>query len=77
MRDVLGIAGVVLLIAWIVMHLAGCGLFGTAAAEATYTAEHLRCVDKSATLAESRACRAGVDLRWGIAQTVRDAGGDQ
>lgn len=55
---------------FLVGHCVGCA----ASAEATYTAEHLRCVDKSATLAESRACRAGVDMRWGI---VRDAGGDQ
>ena len=31
MRDALGLAGVVLLIAWIVMHLAGCWLWPHAA----------------------------------------------
>lgn len=60
------------------MHSAGCALLRSPeAAEATYTAEHLRCVDKSATLAESHACRDAVDKRWGITHTLRDAGGDQ
>jgi len=56
--------------------LSGCGLLRSPeAAEATYTAEHLRCVDKSQTLAESHACRDAVDKRWGITHTLRkDAG---
>lgn len=37
-----------------------------AQAEALYTAEQLRCVDVATTLAESKACRAKVDARWGV-----------
>lgn len=37
-----------------------------AQAEAAYTAELLRCVDRAATLAASRACRAEVNQRWGV-----------
>ena len=37
-----------------------------AQAEAAYTAELLRCVDRAETLAQSRACRAEVDRRWGV-----------
>lgn len=60
------------------MHSAGCALFGSPeASEAAYTAEHLRCVDKSATLAESHACRDAVDKRWGITHVLRDAGGER
>jgi hypothetical protein len=33
-------------------------------AEAAYTAELLRCVDTSATLEASKACRAQADQRW-------------
>ena len=44
------------------------------AAEATYTADLLRCVDKAETLAESRACRRHVDGNYGITQTTSDGG---
>ena len=44
--------------------LAGCK--PAASAEAAYTGELLRCVDKAETLAESRACRAEVDKRWKV-----------
>jgi hypothetical protein len=47
-----------------------------AATEAAYTAELLRCVDKSATLAESKACRRNVNAKWGIVETVRDGGAE-
>ncbi len=36
------------------------------AAEGAYGAELARCVDKATTLAESKACRADVDRRWGV-----------
>lgn len=36
------------------------------AVEATYTAELVRCVDKATTLAESKACRAQVDAKFGV-----------
>jgi hypothetical protein len=52
----------------------GCASPQAAAAEAAYTADHLRCVDKAATLEESRECRASVDRKYGIVQTVRDGG---
>lgn len=48
-----------------------------AAADSAYAAEHLRCVDKFDTKEQIDACRAAVRLRWGITETVRDAGGDR
>lgn len=45
---------------------AACAPRTPAQAEAAYTAELLRCVDKAATLAASRACRAEVNQRWGV-----------
>jgi hypothetical protein len=46
-------------------------------ADAAYAAEHLHCVDKYNTRQEIDACRAGVRLRWGIAEKVADAGADR
>lgn len=37
-----------------------------AAAEATFTSDMVSCVDKSATIQESRACRAKVRERWHV-----------
>lgn len=37
-----------------------------AAAEGAYGAELLACVERAKTLAESKACRAVVDKRWGV-----------
>ena len=55
---------------WIVMLLiAGCSSPAATGAEAAYAASLLRCVDKSTTLAESKACRALVD-----AQYLKDGG---
>jgi hypothetical protein len=48
-----------------------------ASAEAAYTLELTRCVDKANTLAESKACRRRVNEQWGIVETVRDAGREQ
>lgn len=61
-------------VAFLVGLLNGCASRDAAAAEAAYTADHLRCVDKATTLAESRACRADVDRRYGIVQTATDGG---
>lgn len=61
-------------LAFLVGLLNGCASRDAAAAEAAYTADHLRCVDKSATLAESRACRDAVDRKYGIVQTATDGG---
>jgi hypothetical protein len=47
-----------------VRQLAGCHPAQTA--EVTYTAALLRCVDKSETLAESKACRSLVDAQFGV-----------
>lgn len=44
----------------------GCTPRTPAQAEAAYTAEQLRCVDVSTTLAESKACRKQVDEKWGV-----------
>lgn len=45
------------------------------AAESAYTADLLRCVDKSSTLAESKACREVVDAKWNITHTTTKDGG--
>lgn len=46
--------------------VAGCSGPAAAGAEAAYGASLLRCVDEAKTLAESKACRAAVDARWGV-----------
>ena len=61
-------------VAFLVGLLNGCASRDAAAAEAAYTADHLRCVDKATTLEESRECRASVDRKYGIVQTTRDGG---
>jgi hypothetical protein len=66
--------GFVLGVSLCVARLAACTpQQASVAAEGSYGAELLRCVDRSTTLAESKACRATVDQRWGV--TVTDAGG--
>lgn len=40
-----------------------------AAAEGAYTAELVACVEEAKTLAESKACRAEVNKRWGVVET--------
>lgn len=52
---------------FVIGHCAGCA--------ETYTAALLRCVDKSATLAESKACRRHVDGDYGITETASPEGG--
>ena len=47
-----------------------CSCTPASSPETTYAAEQAACVSAATTLAESRACRARVDERWG----VRDAG---
>lgn len=42
-----------------------------AAAEGAYTSALTRCVDKAATLAESKACRAEVNKAWGITEVPK------
>lgn len=66
-------------LACIVGHCVGClsKEAKEAAADSAYAAEHLRCVDKYDTKEQIDACRAAVRLRWGITETVRDAGGDR
>jgi len=44
------------------------------AAESSYIADHLHCVDTHETKAEIDACRAAVRVKWGIAVTTTDAG---
>jgi hypothetical protein len=39
------------------------------AAEGAYTADLVACVEEAKTLAESKACRAEVNRRWGIVET--------
>ncbi len=78
LKNALAGLGVLLLIGivgFLAAHcLIGCASRDAAAAEAAYTADHLRCVDKATTLAESKACRADVDRRYGIVQTTKDGG---
>lgn len=57
--------------------LAACVGLRPAEAQAVYLAEQLRCVDQATTRAEADECRAAVRQRWGITETVRDAGGDR
>ena len=51
---------------YVLGHCVGCGLPGdsTADTELAYRAALLRCVDKARTLAESKACRRGVDAEF-------------
>ncbi len=52
---------------WIVLLLVvGCSTPAATGTEAAYTASLLRCVDKSTTLSESKACRALVDAQYGV-----------
>jgi hypothetical protein len=37
-----------------------------AAADSSYLAEHMRCVDRYPTRPEIEACREGVRIRWGV-----------
>lgn len=46
----------------LLMLVAGCA----AAAESSYTAQQLQCVDRARTLEESKACRAEVDRAWHV-----------
>lgn len=39
------------------------------AAEGAYTGELVACVEAAKTLADSKACRAEVNKRWGITET--------
>lgn len=54
------------------VFLVGCSAAHTTA-DAAYTAAQLDCVQKSKTLAESKACRAKVDLKWGISDSSAPA----
>jgi len=46
-----------------------------ALADSTYLADQMRCVDNNDTRETIDACRKAVRERWGIAETVRDGGG--
>ena len=47
-----------------------------AIADGAYATEHLKCVDDHEANEEINACRRAVRLKWGIAETLRDAGHD-
>ena len=71
----LGYVGLALLVLRIVT---GCGPSQAAketAADATYAAEHMRCVAQHETNAEIDDCRARVRERWGITTVVAKDGG--
>jgi hypothetical protein len=64
----------------IALIAAGCGPIEEAkraAAEAAYTEELRDCVKQNDTREAMDACRRGVNIRWGVAETVKDAGGDR
>jgi hypothetical protein len=69
--------GVMLVAAQAVTSIAACSgcSAGPQVSEAAYATEQLRCVDSAKTRDEADACRAKVRERWGIAETVHDAGG--
>jgi len=53
------------------MILNSCAAFGAPAtqeraAAAVFGAEHLACVQKASTKAESQECRKAVDAKWGV-----------
>lgn len=56
--------------ALLALFLVSCAGAGRAA-EASYSAMLLECVDKAETITESRACRSRVDEAWAV---KRDAG---
>ena len=65
-RESLAAVGLLLGLLYLVAHCSGCGLLpgdAVSAEELAYRTALLRCVDKAATLAESKACRADVDAR--------------
>lgn len=75
------VAGMVLVLIFGVMaHCMGCWPKASkptpaqVAAEASYGAALLACVEEAKTLAESKACRAKVDAAWGVTQTATDGG---
>lgn len=65
------------LVVLVLEGLTRCASWDSGAADAAYATEHLRCVDNYNTRQEIDACRAGVRLRWHIAETVTDAGREQ
>lgn len=52
--------------ALVLLFIACSSLAGCSSAETRYTTALLLCVEKAQTLAESKACRAGVDARFGV-----------
>ncbi len=78
-RETIAFAIVLGACAVIVAHCTSCSAPGPhvpayCTDERLYTAALLRCVDKAATVAESRACRADVNKTCGITETVRKGG---
>lgn len=47
------------------------------AAISSYAAAQLRCIDANDTKVAIDACRATVRLQFGVAETIKDAGGDR
>ncbi len=71
-RETVAIAGMLICTAAVIGQcLTGCSAPMTPQEKAqvaneTYAAEQVACVEKSATIVESRACRAEVRARWGV-----------
>ncbi len=66
----IGCALIGVAIALAVTWFTGCATAKPVGAEAAYLGEQLACVDKAATIMESRACRDAVKAAW-----AADAGG--
>lgn len=76
--DIYVFIGCVALILFGVWLSIGCQSATQLEAETAYGAELAACVEAAHTLAESKACRAGVDRKWGVRQDagpLQDAGG--
>lgn len=51
-----------------------CGSYRESAAEASYLAQQLHCVDKANSREQADQCRAEVNRKWGIIEARKDGG---
>jgi hypothetical protein len=76
LKETVVAALILFVVAYLVLHLAGCAGLRSDVAEATYLGQQLECVDKFATRKQIDACRADVRRKWGITETTRDGGAE-
>jgi len=71
-------AAVLLFLGYMLIVRLGCGCnkqaIAESVAEATYLGQQLQCVDNLNTREDIDGCRASVRRKWGIEETIRDAG---